>query len=933
MTDHVNFVLLGLGNGAVFAALAMVLVVFYRSSGVLNFASGALALHAAYTYAFLRKGEFLVPIPGLPETVDLGSPVGLWPSIAITLALEAVVGVLLYALVFRPLRNHLAVAKAVASLGVMILLTAALNFQVGGDQVLVAPIFPVETWMQGDVRFLSDRIWFVVTILCLAGLLGALYKFTRFGVATRAAAETEVGALVTGLSPDRIAVVNWAMGAVVAGVAGILIAPLVPLVPGTYTLFIVPALAAAVLGRFSALAPAVLGGLAIGVLQSESVYLQNEYTWFPSSGVAEVIPLIVVLLVLVVRGRPLPTRGMLLQQTLGRAPRPHSIWLPLAVGLPLGVVALYAFDDSYRSALMVSLIFAIISLSMVVVTGYVGQISLAQMTLAGAAAFLLSTFSDSWGIPFPIAPLLAALGATVVGVLVGLPALRIRGMLVAVVTLTLAVALEAVWFRNNDLNGGTDGAPVANPSLFGIDLGIGTGRAFPRPEFGLLCLATLAVVAVGVAKLRVSRLGSAMLAVRANERSAAAAGISVVRVKIVGFAIASFIAGIGGCLLAYKQTNVTAVSFSALIGLGVFATAFLAGITSVSGGLTAGLIGAGGLAFLFLERFIEIGEWYGIVSGVLLIFTVIKNPDGLVGPAHASIERRRQTQLARRSFTEPEPTAPEAVPSAVADAVVPVVPVVPDVPAVSPTSANGEHEHPALLSVRELRVRYGGVVALDGASFDVVPGRIVGIIGPNGAGKTTLIDALCGFTGYTGQVELDGRILDGMPPHQRARIGLGRTFQGIDLYEDLTVEENVMVGQYVRRDGAPDLHDLLHSLGLPDRRETNVRELSQGHRQLVSIARALAAGPRVVLLDEPAAGLDSTESMWLADRLRAVRDSGVAIVLVDHDMHLVLGLCDEIHVLDFGRQIASGPPEDIRANRLVAEAYLGSSHAEEVPTP
>jgi len=362
------------------------------------------------------------------------------------------------------------------------------------------------------------------------------------------------------------------------------------------------------------------------------------------------------------------------------------------------------------------------------------------------------------------------------------------------------------------------------------------------------------------------------------------------------------------------------MSFSALVGLGVFATAFLAGITSVWGGLNAGLLTAGGLAFLFLERFIEIGEWYGIVSGILLIFTVIKNPDGLVGPAHAAIERRRQAQLARRALAEPEPPAPEAVPSADAVAVAAAV-------AGLPAAANGEH--PTVLSVRELRVRYGGVVALDGASFDVAPGRIVGIIGPNGAGKTTLIDALCGFADYTGHVELDGRVLDGMPPHARARSGLGRTFQGIDLYEDLTVEENVMVGQHVRRDGAPDLHELLRSLGLPDKLDTNVRELSQGHRQLVSIARALAAGPRLLLLDEPAAGLDTAESMWLADRLRAVRDSGVAIVLVDHDMHLVLGLCDEIHVLDFGRQIAGGTPDEIRGNRMVAEAYLGSTHAEE----
>jgi ABC-type branched-subunit amino acid transport system ATPase component/branched-subunit amino acid ABC-type transport system permease component len=908
MTDHLNFILLGLGNGAVFAALAVALVVTYRSSGVLNFGAGALSLYAAYTYAFLREGELLVPVPGLPATVEVSDPLGVAPAIALTLALQAALGVLLYAVVFRPLRHHRAVSKAVASIGIMILFTSVVNHQVGGKQIIVKPILSQESWHLGDLRILSDRILFVAIVVAMAAALGFVYRYTRFGLATRASTETEVGALVTGLSPERISVVNWAISAVVAGIAGILIAPLVPLVPGAYTLFIVPALAAAVLGRFSALAPAVAGGLLIGALQSESVFLQNNYDWFPSSGVAELIPLAIVLLVLVVRGRPLPSRGTLVEQTLGRAPRPHGLWLPLAVAIPVTTVAMYMLDDRYRSALMVTLIFAVISLSLVVITGYVGQISLAQLTLAGVAGFLLSTFSESWGIPFPVSPILAALGATAVGVLVGLPALRIRGMLVAVVTLCFAVAIEAVWFRNNDLNGGVDGAPIANPSLFGLDLGIGSGRAFPRPEFGLLCLFTLAAAAVGVAKLRTSRLGSAMLAVRANERSAAAAGINVVRIKLTGFAIGSFVAGLGGCLLAYKQTNVTFQSFNVFAGLGMFATAFLAGITSVGGAILAGLMAAAGLSYVFLGRVVDIGEWYGIFTAIGLILTVIMYPDGLVGPIHALVERQRQARVAA-------PRSSERLPETAA--------------APAPSAAAPARPGP-LLAVRDLRVTYGGVVAVDDVTLDVDAETILGIIGPNGAGKTTMMDAICGFTSCTGSVTLAGTALDGMPPHARARLGLARTFQGVDLYEDLTVEENVMVGQYTAHREAPDLAALLESLGLAELRERNVRELSQGHRQVVSVARALASRPRLLLLDEPAAGLDTTESAWLAERLQSVRASGVAIVLVDHDMGFVLGLCDTIHVLDFGKEIASGPPADIRANAQVADAYLGSTHVDAV---
>jgi sulfate-transporting ATPase len=916
VTSHVNFLLLGLGNGAVFAALALAVVVTYRGSGVLNFATGALALLGAYTYAFLREGELLIPLPPLPETIDLGHTLGFWRALAITMVVQAVVGLVLYVAVFRPLRHARPAAKAVASLGVMVLLTAILVERVGDAQVLVEPIFPARTYTAGGIRLTGDRFWFAVTVVAVAVVLAAVFRFTRFGIATRAAAESELGAYVTGLSPDRIAMGNWAISAMVAGLAGILIAPLTPLLPGMYTLFIVPALAAAVLGRFTAILPAVLGGLLIGMLQSEATFLRSRYDWFPQNGAAELIPLLLILVVLLLRSQPLPRRGELVEQTLGRAPRLRSPLLPLALGVPAAVAALYLTDGSYRGALILTFIMGVVSLSLVVVTGFVGQISLAQLTLAGVAAFLLSPLTDSWGVPFPVAPILAALGATVIGVVVGLPALRIRGLLVAVVTLSLAVTLEAVWFRNNDLNGGTEGLNVPAPRLFGLDLGIGAGEGYPRPAFGLLCLGVLVLIALGVVWLRISRLGSAMLAVRANERSAAATGISVVRTKLIGFALGAFIAGIGGCLLAYKQTNVTWESYSALLGLLVFSTAYLAGITSVSGALAAGVLTAGGITFVALDRLVDLGEWYTIATGVLLVFTVIKNPEGIVGPVHMALERRRRA-LATPAAEQPAAGTPASPPLAR------TMPPADDAGAAVP-----------LLRVQHLRVTYGGVVAVHDVSFDLPAGVIAGLIGPNGAGKTTLMDALCGFTPYDGSVVLGGQPLDGLPPHRRARAGIGRTFQGIDLYNDLSILENVLAGAPAsrsdrglrsRRHEAVDR--VLGDLELLADRDRPVGELSQGRRQLVSIARALVGRPQLLMLDEPAAGLDTNESEWLARRLRRICDAGTTILLVDHDMSLVLGLCDQVHVLDFGSLIASGPPESIVTDRQVTEAYLGATHA------
>jgi len=233
-------------------------------------------------------------------------------------------------------------------------------------------------------------------------------------------------------------------------------------------------------------------------------------------------------------------------------------------------------------------------------------------------------------------------------------------------------------------------------------------------------------------------------------------------------------------------------------------------------------------------------------------------------------------------------------------------------------------------------VRYGGVVAVQDVSFDVAEGEIVGLIGPNGAGKTTLIDAISGFAPSSGRVEVLGRQIGSLKPHARIRSGLGRTFQGIELYEDLSVEENVAVGQEAARHGGAhtdwdtgeDYMDrLFRVLKLDDVRHRPVRELSQGHRQLVSVARALAGRPKVILLDEPASGLDSTESAWLGQRLRDVRQYGVTILLIDHDMGLVLDVCDRIVVLDLGAVIANGPPSAIRNDPEVTRAYLGTTSA------
>lgn len=247
-----------------------------------------------------------------------------------------------------------------------------------------------------------------------------------------------------------------------------------------------------------------------------------------------------------------------------------------------------------------------------------------------------------------------------------------------------------------------------------------------------------------------------------------------------------------------------------------------------------------------------------------------------------------------------------------------------------------------ILEVEDLTVSYGGLNALDGVSFTVAEGKIIGLIGPNGAGKTTCIDALSGFLpGARGRVVMDGHDLSGSPAHRRARLGLVRTFQSVEMFDDLTVTENLLVAASPERWWSPladavlpgrslrgaDVEWALDLVGLSGEGGSYPTELSHGRRRLAGLARALACRPRLLLLDEPAAGLDPAESDALADVIRSLPDLGITVLLVDHDMGLVFGTCETIHVLDFGRLTASGDPRSIRADRAVIDAYLGGGGA------
>jgi branched-subunit amino acid ABC-type transport system permease component len=644
--EHISFSLLGLGSGAAYAAIAIALVLTYRSSGVINFAAASFAMYGGVTYSELRdQGHLFNPIPGLPAEIHIADHVPTLLAMFVACALTALLSVLAYVVIFRPLKHAHALSKVVASIGLMLLLQNVVGLQLDGARANSNPFFPTDVWNIGDAAVPVDRILLGMTVAVLALVLWVLYRFTKFGLQTRAAAETEEGTVLVGLSPDRIALSNWAISGAVAGLAGILVSPLVPLNPSAYVLFIVPALAVALIARFSSLWVALCAGLLLGMVQSELSILQVK-TWWPKvlgTSMGDVVPFIAIVLILVLRGERLPSRGTILPTPLPEARPPRHVRSGTIILTVVGVVGLVVLTGGYRVALIQSMILAIVALSLVVVTGYTGQISLAQLTLAGIGAFFLVRISAVWGVPFPFGAILAALAVTVVGVLLGLPAVRVRGVELGMLTLAAAVAVDAFYFRNLDLLG--EQPNVGDPHLFGLNLGIGSGIEYPRVGFGFLVLAVLVATSLGVIWLRRSRLGHDMLAVRANERAAAAVGISVARTKLAAFAIGAFLAGLAGSLMAYQSGQVSADSFAALTGVLFFVVVYLAGPTSVSGALAAGLIGPLGLMATLLDRTINMGRYYELITALLLVLAAIRHPEGISGWCQGVLERRR----ARRS--------------------------------------------------------------------------------------------------------------------------------------------------------------------------------------------------------------------------------------------------------------------------------------------
>ena len=922
-----QLVFTGVVNGMVFGLVAMGIVLIYRSTRVINFAVANLGLIGTGLFVLL-VAQWSVPF---------------WPAAIISLVAGTLWGALMELVVIRRLFTAPRVIVLVATIGISSLSLGVLLLFPEVDAP--AARFPVAVgsvheWF--DIRVTGPELVILVLVPLVAILFTWMLNRTALGKAVKASADNPDLARLDGISPKLVSTAVWAIAGALATLSLSLLAGdtgaannLASLGPST----LVRALAAAVIAGMYSFRRAFLAGIAIGVVEAVV-----RFNYLDAPGLMDFLVLVAVLVAVNWQSRQ--GAGETQTFSFGAKPRPiperlRGVWWVRQIdkaGLVLmgigAIVLPIIVTAPSRQLLYTSILaFALCALSLTVLTGWAGQLSLGQMAFAGIGALLMAAFSRGLNVDLRIGDLrllkagiqplsfvtavaLAVAVTALLATLIGASALRVRGLYLAVSTFAFGLAAQQYLYGQPLLSGGFGASvPYQRTNLFGVvDLQ-------SQRSIYYVTLLLLIVGVVVIAHLRRTGIGRTTIAVRDNPDGAAAYTVSPTHTKLRAFALAGGIAALGGALLAANiQTVPTTRYFTVADSLLLVAMVVIGGLGSVAGAILGAIWVIGLPAFFPDNDVVPL-----LTSSVGLLVLLLYFPGGLVQIGHGLrdaivgwAERRRPAETTKQQVT------------------VPVAPVRSERVALA--------EGTPALRTEDVVVRFGGIHAVSGVSIEVHDGEIVGLIGTNGAGKSTLMNAVGGYVPSQGRVELLGRSVDGLSANRRARLGLGRTFQAATLFPELTVRETVLVALEARQRSAlvtnalfwpPALkherakraqaNEIVDFLGLGRYADAYIGDLSTGTRRIVELAGLLALDARVLCLDEPTAGVAQRETEAFGPLLKEIRrELGASLLVIEHDMPLIMGISDRVYCLELGQIIAEGEPDAVRNDPAVVASYLGT---------
>jgi branched-chain amino acid transport system permease protein len=578
-------------------------------------------------------------------------------------------------------------------------------------------------------------------------------------------------------------------------------------------------------------------------------------------------------------------------------------------------------SNYWMDLINLSISFAVACLGLNIVLGYAGQLSLAQAAFWGVGAYSSAILTTQFGLPVWAGMFAAFFVAAFFGILLGIPTLKLSGHYLAMATIGFGIILQLILVNAIWLTKGSDGITKI-PSPW-----IGSFELKAPGDFYYVAAVSLILFTWGAINLKDSRVGRAFMAIRENEMAAGTSGVDTTYYKIMAFALSAGYAGFGGWLFAHSCSHyISPDTFSFDQSVILLVMAVLGG----NGSAIGSIVGATLLTMLpEMLRFLKDSYMMFYAAGIVVI--MIFMPSGIAG-----LVKSMPVGLRLRIWWNADSTAARQVAAAASilkspDAALPA----------TFSACLGSNQ--VLLTVKGLAKYFGGLRAVDGVDMEVRRGEIQALIGPNGSGKTTILNMLSGlYIPTAGEITLEGTSITRQKPHIITAHGVARTFQNIRLFGELSVLDNVLIGQHGRSKASlaasifqpasqraeeaamrTKAMEVLEFVGLRGKEFSQANSLPYGRQRMLELARALVSDPQLLLLDEPAAGLNAAETEALVELLFQICDRGITILLVEHDMSLVMNVSDHITVLNFGKKIAEGSAEEVEHNQEVIDAYLG----------